>query len=313
MPAFRAAGCEVVAIAASTRERAQTVASRFGIPRASGRWQDVVDEGCDALAIAVPPELQPEVVTYAAAAGKHVFCEKPIAADLTLAKAMLDAVQRAGVVHAVDFEFPELASWKHARAACAEIAPLRHAYIDWRVSTHSERPGTHWKRRTAAGGSVLGGFAAHALYHVEWLVGRVTSLHARLAPAPDEPTRADIMLRTIDATVTITLASDAIGGSGHRLEIYGDRGSVRLDDHGAPVGSEFRLAIAERGGTRVMEAPAMAQGDPRLAPVLEIVRRFVAAIPARGRVRPDLDDGLRVQKLLDAVRRSDATDASVSI
>ena len=90
VPAFRAAGAEVVAIAGSTAERAKAVAERLRIPRAVGGWRELVDDPMiDALSIALPPAVQAEVVVAAAATGKHVFCEKPAAVTVAQAEAMV--------------------------------------------------------------------------------------------------------------------------------------------------------------------------------------------------------------------------------
>src|SRR5271167_2341818 len=90
-PAFAAdERCQVAAICASTADRAEVVAQRLLIPRALGDWRALVaDPEIDVLAIAVPPALQAPLVLAAAAAGKAVFCEKPVAPTVGLARAML--------------------------------------------------------------------------------------------------------------------------------------------------------------------------------------------------------------------------------
>jgi predicted dehydrogenase len=63
----------------------------------------------------VPPDLQPEVARHALELGKPVFVEKPLAADLTAARGMVEAARRSGQPTIIDFNFPELPSWRRAK------------------------------------------------------------------------------------------------------------------------------------------------------------------------------------------------------
>src|SRR5690606_17606746 len=80
-------------------------------------WRALVDDpAVDAVAVAVPPSLQPEVALRALDRGKPVFVEKPLAADLATAKLVLDRASAAGQPGMIDFNFPELATWRRAQA-----------------------------------------------------------------------------------------------------------------------------------------------------------------------------------------------------
>src|SRR5258707_10881583 len=80
-PAFRAdSRCRVTAIAAASPHSARCAASELGIEHAYGDWRElVVSTAVDAVAVAVPPHLQTEIVLGAIAAHKPVFAEKPLA------------------------------------------------------------------------------------------------------------------------------------------------------------------------------------------------------------------------------------------
>ena len=84
LPAFRAdPRCEVVALAGSDASRVAEFARAAGVPRGVGDWRTLVDDPTiDAIAIAVPPDLQPEIALRALDCGKPIFVEKPLAADL---------------------------------------------------------------------------------------------------------------------------------------------------------------------------------------------------------------------------------------
>ena len=99
-PAIRAAAnATVTAIASRDAERAQSFAQRLDIPKAYGSYTALLDDPqIDAVYIALPNALHCEWTLQAAARGKHVLCEKPLAASAAEAEAMLAACAAHGVL-----------------------------------------------------------------------------------------------------------------------------------------------------------------------------------------------------------------------
>jgi len=76
---LRGGKVEIAAIASRTRERAQELAQRFGIPAVAGDYRALLERGdVDAVDLCVPTDLHHEFVIQAARAGKHIICEKPL-------------------------------------------------------------------------------------------------------------------------------------------------------------------------------------------------------------------------------------------
>ena len=95
---------EAAVIADVVHEAAQAAARRFGIPQASGDPAEVFnDDSVDAIAICSSTETHAEFIIEAARAGKHVFCEKPIALNLDSVDAALAAVAESGVKLQIGF------------------------------------------------------------------------------------------------------------------------------------------------------------------------------------------------------------------
>jgi predicted dehydrogenase len=315
VPAFQASpDCEVRAICALPLEHAREVARKLRIPKATGDWRELVaDPDIHALTLAVPPALQAEIALAAAQAGKHLFCEKPLALNVSQAQSILTAARQAKIVHAMDFLFPEIAAWQKARELLqsSAIGRIRHAALTWRVETYAYRAKSDgWKTHQAAGGGTLNNFASHTFYYLEWLLGRMEKVCARLTPREAEvEARVDAWVEfAAGFSGTVAIAADAFLGPGHRLEVYGDSGTLVLDNATPDYARGFKLFLGTRAApelTAVEAAGDDSHADGRVYPVSRIAGRFIQAIRSSGTAVPNLEDGLRVQVLLDALRLAD--------
>lgn len=316
VPAFRAdPRCEVVAIAATSYERAREKADELGIAAASGDWRDLVASSeVEIVSVAVPPSLQPEVAAAAARAGKHLFCEKPAATDARSARMLFEAAESAGVHHAINFIFPELPAFAAARDLVrnGEIGEVRKATITWHVDTRAYRDGApqSWKSDPNRGGGVLNSFGSHVLHYIEWLLGPIVEVRASLSGRGESGMSALLRCET-GCDVTISLACNVPGATGHRMEIVGSTGSIIVENRGRDYVSGFTVSVITREGSREYTSPSTAdEQDGRIAPTRRIVSRFLDAIGGGKRVTPNLRHGLRVAVLSEAVRGSSATSAT---
>ena len=99
IPAMKGSGMsQVVAIASRSEDRAQATAAQLGIPQAYGSYEGLLaDTDVEAVYIPLPNHLHAQWTLAAAAAGKHVLCEKPMALTADQAREMIDGAERAGV------------------------------------------------------------------------------------------------------------------------------------------------------------------------------------------------------------------------
>ena len=316
VPAFRAVpGVSVDAICASTADRARTFADRLQIPRSTGDWRELVrDPALDIVSVSVPPPVQAPILLAAIAAGKHVFAEKPLAMNAADARAVVEAARAASVVGGLDFEFRELSGWQRTRALLADgaVGSLRHVYMSWRIETFAHRENKlGWKRDAAQGGGALNLFGSHALDSILWLFGpsRVRAAHLLRASEGTADARVEALLEAGSGLpISLSIAADAPFGSGHRLEIYGDGGALVLENRDSDYASGFTLMLGRRGGALapVELDPFPPGSDGRIVATGRVVRRFVEAAAAGATaVSPGLEDGLRVQELIDAIRAAD--------
>jgi len=320
-PAFRRdPRCEVLAIAASTIESATSAAKKWNISRA-GTWQELVAaDDLDAIAIAVPPALQPEIASAAFAAGKAVFAEKPLACGPKEASAMVGWAEASGLANMIDFIFPELDTWREAKRMLddGQLGQLTHVFLDWRMESYDIRNRIEgWKTASEQGGGVMSNFGSHSFYYLEWLLGPMASLSASLSSFGGRSGTGDTLaVASVNfesgVTGSMTLSSGALLGLGHRLEIHGEDGAIVLANPDADPVEGFCLLAGTRTSGRLdlrseeRHSERNSSEDSRVFSVARLAGRFLDWVCDGKRGAPSFRDGLRSQELLHAASVSSA-------
>lgn len=318
MPAFRAdSRCRVTALAGHNAARTRDLATAADVPKAYADWRALVEDGeVDAVVIATLPALQAGIARAALAQGKPVFAEKPMAGTLADARAMLAAAQASGVTTMIDFNFHQIASWQRAKEMLdsGAIGTLRHVTVHWHIENRSiQMRMKNWKTVSDDGGGVLGNFISHCFHYLEWLCGPLARLSARVDGLPGDNelqttvTMALEFASGVPASLSMSCASYL--GSGHRIEFYGEDGTLVLTNTGADYMRGFELLHGRRPAVQFDRVPIedlddARHPDGRIAPVARLARRFLDAIEARAVAMPDFADGYRVQQLIEAAQRS---------
>lgn len=181
LPAYRAAGLRIVAVTDVDSEKALTVARDFDIPVVSGTAEELVAlPEVDIVDIAVPPWVQPGIVALAAAAGRHMLCQKPFALDFETARAMVQSAASAGVLLAVNQQMRWDAGIAASRDLIARGAIGRTSAAQLEVSVST---GWHlWPWLAAAPRLEIMYHSIHYLDAMRSILGDpewVTSMHAR--------------------------------------------------------------------------------------------------------------------------------------
>jgi predicted dehydrogenase len=320
IPAFRHdPRCEVVALAGTDAARTAELARAANVLRGLGSWQALVEErAVGVVAIAVPPDLQPTIAQRALELGKPVFLEKPLAADLAGSQLILESARKSARPTIIDFNFPELPSWQRAKTILDDgaIGRLQNVVMTWNFENRATRLRLEsWKTRGDGGGGLLGNFVSHCFHNLEWLCGPILGLTARIFALPDRNADGSIALALAFASGaggSLQVSCASFLGSGHRIELYGEDGTLVLSNLTADYFRGFKLRLG-RQGDDVLKPIAIenADGDPlldsRMAPVTRLVRRFLDACESGGFPSPGVTEGYRVQCLIDAARRAHAS------
>ena len=340
MPSFAACkGARLVSVASGSAENAEKAAKEFGLEHFTADWRQTVEHpDVDLVCVTTPPNLHKEMVLAAIANGKHVLAEKPMAMNVAEAKEMTAAAEKAGVLALIDhelrFQHGRRTAWKMMREGL--IGKVRHAKYNFRVP-HRGDPNVAWNwwSDAEAGGGALGAINSHIIDSFNWfLEADISSVFCQLqthikqrpydgvlrdVTTDDE---ANMLLRfadgdfTDDATGLVSVSMVEQPEYVNRLEFFGTEGAVRIDQRG-----ELWIAKnGEKGWTDIavdlgLAIPGIADsGFPRafmtFAPhIVEAIRNGETSIEHAA----TFADGVRVQRVLDAARESNATGAVVTL
>jgi predicted dehydrogenase len=271
----------------------------------------------DVVSIATPPSLQEEIALAALTTGKAVFCEKPLALSVESAGRLTQAALKNGQANMIDFEFPEISAWKEAkrRLDIGELGILRHVAVSWNVETYTNRLElSSWKTSQEEGGGALFSFVSHVFYYLEWFLGPIRRIVCSLFKAPTDQRSGDTLAGLCvemesGIPVVISMSSAAFLGNGHRVEFFGSQGSMVLDNSTSDYINGFRLLRGSRAQPSMQpvflpEDQTALSNDGRIQVVTQLTKRLLTWIIEGIPTRPNLQDGLRVQRLLQAALRS---------
>jgi len=307
-------GVDVTAIASAQAVRAEAMAERHGIPFATSDYQELFDQ-VDAVVIVSPPQMHAQMALDAIALGKHVFCEKPLAATLAQARLMRDAaVKSPDIACMVNFQQRFTAHFGEAARLVANGSVGRLVMADMRVTMNpvdylaadiwSDSKSAWFSQASQGGGLLASSVGPHLIDLLAWIAGPVVEVSCRTTTLLRDITLPDgTLVPNIDAEDGFVLlarcANNALltirgvpvvyGGGEWSLELHGDAGSLIV------AGTELRVARPGDAAPAAIAQPAPI--NPRTA----IAQRFIDAI--RSGVpspTPTFDDGLTCQAILEA-------------
>jgi predicted dehydrogenase len=256
----RAAHCDVVAIASRDAERATSTAAALGIPRAYGSYEALLDDAdVEAVYIPLPNHLHAEWTMRAAAAGKHVLCEKPLAMSAAEAGEMVAVCEQAAVALMEAFMYRLHPMWQRVRelvdaGAVGELLAIQ-AFFSYR----NVDP-TNIRNIAAYGGGAVMDIGCYPINVARWMFD-------------GEPDRVVATVRRDPAFGTDVLTS-AVLDFGGRQATFTCSTQIEDDQRVHLVGTAGRLVveipfnIPPDRATRIVRA---AGGDPPVAPALEVI------------------------------------------
>lgn len=315
------------------QESLQQVASQWGWEEICDDWRDVVARAdIDVVDIAVPNALHAPIALAAAKAGKIILCEKPMATSLGDAERMAQAAN--AVPNLIWFNYRRVPAIAFAKRLIDEgklgkIFHYRATYMN--QAGNNPETAKSWRyQRSEAGSGAMGDLLSHVIDLAMFLNGPITELNAM--------TQTWIEGRDVDDAVA-TMARFANGSVGtFEASRYGVgcRNRNMFEIHGSNGRVAFNLEDMNHLEFYDATEPANLQGNRRILitgpdhPYAEnfwkpghgigyehtfiaVMGDFLLSLASKEQFHPNFKDGVRVQKVLDAVERSAESRSWVSL
>ena len=333
----------LVAVCTSRPETAERAKRHGGFEMATTNVADIMSrEDVHVVNVCTPNHLHKDQLLAAIRAGKHIYCDKPLTGTLADAEEVAAALPDCAGIGQMTLNNRFAPPAMRAKQMIAEgfvgrVTQFRAGYYH-AGSVDPEKP-MGWKQLAVAGGGIINDLASHVLDLVDWLIGPIIEVQAEsriLYPQrPDKegkmvPIEAEdavaILSRIADGGMGVVEASKIATGANDelRVEIHGDRGALRFNTMELNHLEAYSLADPEQplGGTRGWKRIDTVHRYPKpagwpgpkftvgwLRSHVHCLHNFISAVAEGRPAEPSLADGVRLQRMLDAVRESAAKHA----
>ena len=339
VPALKALpGYELKAVCTAHEDTAKASAAAFGAGRAFHRFSDMAaDPEIDLIAVCVRVPGHRELVMAGLQAGKPVFCEWPLGANLAEAREMAGLARQRSLPTIVGLQGRSDPTILYARDLIQQgyIGEVLTASLNTVAQAQLQRgPGRIWQGVRSNGANTLTIAGGHAIDAMCAVLGEFAELSARVStripewrtlegkPYPvDSPDSINVVGRMASgAEVAINVVAVPSNPSGNRLEIYGREGALVIRASGAlSIGPNQLHAGRGKEPMAPMPVPAKYRFVPENAPggqpynVAQAYARAADAVRGGASFDVDFDLAVRRHALIDAIERSSAGGKSVSL
>jgi predicted dehydrogenase len=335
------ADLRLVGVATAHPRTAEAARLHGGFAAGTADWRELIERrDIDVIDICSPNTAHAEQIMAAMAAGKHIYCEKPLTATRDEARAVEAAARRWTGTGQVTFHNRFYSAAQRARQLVEEgflgtIIGLRGVYLH-AGSVDSAAP-LKWKLRREEGGGVLRDLGSHLLDLADWLAGPIVAIRADTrilhSVRPDGRGGTSAVDAEDQAVLTVRLGSGALGtlevskiATGAeddlRLEIHGSRGALRFDLMEPDFLDVYSLGQPDmplggmRGWTRIAALqrwpapasfPSTRATSGWLRGHVHCLWSFLDAAARGAAAEPSIARGVAVQIMIDCAERSAAT------
>ena len=318
LPAFsQIEGCKVVSICGKKSKRMLEYCKKLNLIIYTD-WKEMLQkERPKAIAIAVVPIYQYEIAKYALENGIAVFAEKPLTSSYETALEINTLAKQKGLPNMLDFIFPEIPEWNEAKKIIATglIGDIIKINVDWSFLSYDlKNQIKSWKTDVKQGGGALSYFFSHTFYYLEYFMGKIVNMKCNFSSSEKSLNRAET---GIDMTILFEngclgnahMDISYTGRQKHTIEFHSEKDSIKLESNSDNFVDTFELTVNTMKGIQKIEAENTLSTqitdleDPRIKVIRPIAERFInwcnTGIPSK----PDFQDGLRVQNLIEMARK----------
>jgi len=234
--AYRVSNAQLAAVTDALPGAAQAVAAKFRVPQIAVDYSAIIaDPSIDAVIICTPTDTHAEIIIAAAQAGKHIFCEKPVALNLKDTDAAIQAAERAGVKLQPGFNRRFDANYARVRKAVAdgEIGTPQIIHI---ISRDPAPPPLEYIKTS---GGIFLDMAIHDWDMARFLIGgEIDEAYVQggvmvdpaIGAAGDIDTHVTLLRFANGAIGTVDNSRKAVYGYDQRVEVFGSQGCIHTEN-----------------------------------------------------------------------------------
>lgn len=227
-------------LAEANAELARERAGEFGFERHTGDWRQLIaDDEVDVVSITTPNAFHAEMAIAALEAGKHVWCEKPMAVGFAEAERMEAAARASGKVAILGYNYIQNPMIRQVGdlIAAGAIGTVNHVRVEMDEDFMADPEAIfYWKSEASSGYGALDDFAVHPLSLIQTLFGNPNRVFAHQAKPYSERTTKDGKMRPVE-TFDIANALFEVGGISGILAVnrsaWGRKGRIALQIFGS--------------------------------------------------------------------------------
>ncbi len=315
---------------------ADALASKWPEAKSCARAEQIFDDGSiDAVFVCTPTATHRELCLRAAASGKHLFCEKPLAMNSAEAGEIREAIERAGVVGQVGLVLRFSPVYTVIRAMAAEEGAGRMLAVTMRDDQDFPIRGAHaseWRNQpgVTAGGTLIE-HGVHDFDVFAWMFGPIRSLYCRTRVLNGAPGIEDFAATEFEfeagfyGQLTSVWHRILNRPSNRRIEIFTENLFLACDtDSAGPIaiqrGEGYEGKITEEEVMRRYQDLVLRE-RPCLSPLRHAFRIpyavqdaiFIAALRGQCAPGPGIDAGVAAQRSVEAAYRSAARGIAVDL
>ena len=317
LPAFnRIKECKVVSICGKNSSRMDNSCKKFKIPNYTN-WKEMLQkEKPDAVAIAVIPQYQFEIAKYALENGISVFAEKPLSTNYHDSLELNELAKKHQLPNVIDFEFPEIPEWKETKEVIKNntIGKILSVNVNWNFLSYDlSNEIKSWKTDTEQGGGAISLVLSHTLHYLEFFLGNIDTIKATTSSSEKSLNHGDT---TIKMTLlfengckgNVNLDISNSNDKNHSLKFHGKNGILTLENTSDSFVDNFELILLRNNEEKKIEPKTNLNlsedfdEDDRIKIVHGLATKFIDWCNYNNPARPNFQDGLRVQKLIELVR-----------
>jgi len=319
LPAFsRIKECKVVSICGKNSEMMLNNCKKLGLNRYTD-WREMLQkEKPDAVAIAVIPSHQYEIAIYALENGMAVFAEKPLTTSFDTSLELNKLAKKKRLPNMLDFLFPEIPEWHAAKKAIENglIGEILKVNVDWTFLSYDLMNHIKsWKTDVKQGGGALSFYFSHVFYYLEYFLGRIKNIECNFSSSEKSLNKGET-----GTDMTISFENGCVGNAHmdisntdqqkHKVEFHAEGKTMILQNFNSNFVDNFELILNTSKGIEKIKPDMLLDSsydeseDPRVKVIKPIAERFINWCNTGVEAKPDFEDGLRVQELIEMARDS---------